>query len=79
MKADYVLARADRAIDESRFLRDEKQKTLASARTAIVRVRATLLKTCAERERSVSLCCEAANQAVAILEGRKNPAHTRGP
>jgi hypothetical protein len=64
---DDLLARADRAIRDSRFLRDEAHKNLVNARMATVHVRATLRLAHTEGERAVSLYREMASKAVARL------------
>ncbi len=53
---DDLLARADRAIRESRITRDELLEGLVNARVAVVRTRATLRLARAEGERASSLC-----------------------
>jgi hypothetical protein len=65
---DNLLKRADLAIRESRFAREEIRKNLANARMAAMHVRATLRLAHAEGERSVSLYYELASQASAGLE-----------
>jgi hypothetical protein len=52
--SDDLLARADRAIRESRLTRDEAHKDRESARNAMARVRATVRLARAEGERSVN-------------------------
>jgi hypothetical protein len=52
--SDDLLARADRAIRESRLTRDEAHKDRESARNAMTRVRATVQLARAEGERAVN-------------------------
>jgi hypothetical protein len=49
---DDLLARADRAIRESRLLRDQARKDRVNARMVIARVRTTLRLARWERERA---------------------------
>ena len=68
---DDLLARADRAIRESRLVREWAHQDRLNAGKAVAQARATVRLARAEGERSVSLYREMESQAVAV--GKNKP------